>query len=70
MKKSKPAMFYGMAAIMVVLSLWENYLVLSGLLAGSPDKNVVAHLICATTFIKVGNLLIEGGNMSRHSDNG
>lgn len=69
MKRSRPAMFYSMAAVMIVLSLWENYLALSGLLGGSSGENIVAHLMCATIFIKVGNLLIEGGNMSRHSDN-
>ena len=65
MKKSRPAMFYGMAVIMVVLSLWEDSLALTELLGGSSVKDIVAHLIYATIFITAGNLLIEGGNISR-----
>ena len=65
MKKCRPAMFYGMAVIMVVLSLWEDSLALTELLGGSSVKDIVAHLIYATIFIKAGNLLIEGGNISR-----
>ena len=65
MKKSRPAMFYGMAVIMVVLSLWEDSLALTELLGGSSVKDIVAQLIYATIFIKAGNLLIEGGNISR-----